>query len=221
MIENRKTITKVCGVCYSDKAIEKIVNFAKMHNYKYYYILHYGDIENENIALDIDYTASNNMINRLFENNKYHYHFCIVSSKKHRFVIDSLIDDVEYNDNGDIIDNGALTNNLFNKLDDIGSYLRYMLHIDYDMKEHYIIDDIKSNDNVNNIEQLILKAENKEYSYNDVVFLVMDYIDSCDKDNITMKELLIFLKDNNIDIKRDYLPLIIMMLKDKKGVLIK
>lgn len=207
MIENQKTLTKVCGICYTDKDIDNIVSFCKKNNYKYYYILHYGTIENENIAIDIDYTIDNNMINRISNDNKYHYHFCIIGGKNHRFVIDSLITD-------------SLSNNLFMSLKNVGAYLRYMLHIDYDMKEHYVITDIKSNDNYNNIDSLIKKADNESLSYNDIVFIVMDLIESTESE-LNLKEVLKYLKDSNIDIKRDYLPLIIMLLKDNKNVLIK
>ena len=207
MIENQKTLTKVCGICYTDKDIDNIVSFCKKNNYKYYYILHYGTIENENIALDIDYTIYSNLENRINTDNKYHYHFCIYGGKNHRFVIDSIISD-------------TLSNNLFMPLKNIGAYLRYMLHIDYDMKEHYIVPDIKSNDNYNNINELIEKADNENISYNDIVFMVMDLIENTEGD-LNLKEVLKYLKDSHIDIKRDYLPLIIMLLKDKKGVLIK
>lgn len=65
------TLSKVCLISYDDEFITKLKEFCSNHNYKYYYIKHKPDIDNE----------------------KDHYHIIIESDSYHRFSIKGLVDE--------------------------------------------------------------------------------------------------------------------------------
>ena len=78
------------------------------------------------------YYIRHNDFDENMNEKKQHWHFVIESDSKHRFNIKSLLSD-------------TLGVNLFNKLDSVDKYLRYMLHIDYIDKKHYDLHRIVSN----------------------------------------------------------------------------
>ena len=71
MIKEKQTLTKCCGVCYNQIDIDNIVKFCLSYGFKYYYIKHEADEEE----------------------NKEHYHFIIQSDSNHRFIIKTLLND--------------------------------------------------------------------------------------------------------------------------------
>lgn len=71
MVERGSTLTKVCGIAYDFKDIERIVDFSIKYGFAYYYIQHQPDEEEK----------------------KEHFHFIIESDSKHRFCIRSLLTD--------------------------------------------------------------------------------------------------------------------------------
>ena len=66
------------------------------------------------------------------DEEKEHYHFIIESDRQHRFVISSLLTD-------------TFKANLFEKCENVGSYLRYMTHCDYALKHKYDVAEFISN----------------------------------------------------------------------------
>lgn len=98
------------------------------------------------------------------EETKLHYHFIIESDSKHRFIIKSLLTD-------------TFKNNLFQKLNSVNAYLRYMTHIDYAMKTKYDFEAIVSNIDTMSIYQKIEEAnpnklsreEQKKYDFYSVI----------------------------------------------------
>lgn len=89
------------------------------------------------------------------EVNKAHYHFIIESDSYHRFNIKTLLTD-------------TFKINLFEKCNNVASYLRYMTHIDYDNKHHYDIKDIISCVSIDVISTLIYESsiDKEELEYN-------------------------------------------------------
>lgn len=182
MIKKGKTLTKVCGVCYSFNDIESIVDFCCSKGLRYYYIMHKGN--NDEIKDDT---------------HKQHWHFIIESDSQHRFIINSLISE-------------SLTENLFQKCDNVHSYLRYMTHIDYLDKEHYNVKDI-----VCNIDRELLQ------SYIDEIVVDKDLLNKqnfallcdlvCSSHIKSFREVIQYCRLNNIEYKTSWTTTIVHLLK--------
>ena len=122
------------------------------------------------------------------EEKKEHYHFVIESDSKHRFCIRSLLTD-------------TFKENLFQKIKSVNSYLRYMTHIDYSMKQHYSEEEIVSNIDTMSIYEKIEEAnpntlsreERKKYDFYSVInsiemfefSTISQVIQYCIENNIT------------------------------------
>lgn len=182
MIKKGLTLTKCCGVVYYEKDINNIKDFCLSKGLHFYYIKHIG--ANEELQED---------------NHKEHWHFVIESDSQHRFVINSLV-------------NETLKENLFQKCDNVHSYLRYMTHIDYLDKEHYEIKDIISNvdyDLINNYinDVVVDKKELDKQTFN----LLCDMILS--QEIKSFKQVIEYCRTNNLDYKTNWTMTIVQLLK--------
>lgn len=144
-----------------------------------------------------------------FEENineiKLHYHFIIESSSKHRFNIKSLLTD-------------TFKINLFEKCDNVGKYLRYMVHIDYDAKKHYDFEKIHSNIGLEKITQLIdncdkSKTDITENNFQEVLLYLFQCFDS-DK-TIKLRDIIQYCLDNDINFKSSWTFTINSLINDK------
>ena len=130
------------------------------------------------------YYIRHNDFDENMNEKKQHWHFVIESDSKHRFNIKSLLSD-------------TLGVNLFNKLDSVDKYLRYMLHIDYIDKKHYDLHRIVSNVDKQIINDLINKAclSQQEINYNNFQLIINMIINH---ELMTYQDVLRFCFDNNI-----------------------
>lgn len=130
---------------------------------------------------------------------KEHWHFIIESDSQHRFIINSLITD-------------TLKENLFEKLNNVHSYLRYMTHIDYIDKEHYDVDLIVSNVAkgliINYINDVIVDKDliNREY-FNALIDLILS------GQLLTFKQVMLYCRKNNIEYKISWTNTLVQLLK--------
>lgn len=149
------------------------------------------------------YYIKHNDYDENIEDIKTHYHFIIESDSYHRFNIKSLL-----------TDNFKI--NLFQKLDSVKSYLRYMLHLDYDMKEKYTLNDIISNVDLNIIENLINDTTKSKQEETDENFKkVMQYIFN-EVDNgviLNLRDIIEYCIDNKLTYKASWSFTIINLLK--------
>lgn len=183
MIKKGINLTKCCGVAYDICDIDRVVDFSNKKGLRYYYIKHIG--KNDEIEED---------------SHKEHWHFIIESDSQHRFIINSLITD-------------SFKENLFQKCDNVHSYLRYMLHIDYLDKEHYQIKDIISNVDYDLIESyvndvVIDKKERDKENFNTLLDLILT------KELTHFKDIIKYCRLNDIEFKTSWTNTFVQLLKE-------
>ena len=185
MIKKGINLTKCCGVAYNISDIDRVVDFSLKKGLRYYYIKHIG--KNDEIEDD---------------NHKVHWHFIIESDSQHRFIINALLTD-------------TFKENLFQKCDNVHSYLRYMLHVDYLDKEHYKISDIVSNvefalveSYVNDI--VIDKKELDKENFNIILDMILT------KELCSFGAIIKYCRLNNIEYKTSWTITFIQLLKERR-----
>lgn len=183
MIKKGINLTKCCGVAYDISDINRVVDFSLKKGLRYYFINHIG--KNEEI---------------LDDTHKEHWHFIIESDSQHRFIINSLLTE-------------TFKENLFQKCDNVHSYLRYMLHIDYLDKEHYQINDIKSNVDYGLIESyindvVIDKKELDKQNFNTLLDLILT------RELTHFKDIIQYCRLNNIEYKTCWTNTFVQLLKE-------
>lgn len=183
MIKKGLNLTKCCGVAYDFRDIDRIVDFSLKKGLRYYYINHIGKNEE-----DSDDT------------HKQHWHFIIESDSQHRFIINSLLTD-------------TFKENLFQKCDNVHSYLRYMIHIDYLDKEHYEIKDIKSNVDYDLIasyinDVIVDKKEINKENFNSILDLILT------KEITNFKQVIKYCRSNDIDYQTIWTNTFVQLLKE-------
>lgn len=209
MIKKGLNITKCCGVCYYESDINSIVDFCLKKGFRYYYIKHIGASQESmpcvltNTTTDTQYSQNNSADTptETSENvdKKVHWHFIIESDSQHRFIINSLISE-------------TLKENLFQKLDNVHSYLRYMTHIDYIYKEHYQINEIKSNVSIDIITDYINEViVDKDLINRECFNTLLDLILSHDLTNF--KEVIMYCRKNDIQFKTSWTNTLVQLLK--------
>lgn len=182
MIKKGLNLTKCCGVCYYEEDINNIKNFCISKGLHYYYIKHNGFNEEQEN-----------------DTHKEHWHFIIESDSQHRFIINSMLSE-------------TLKENLFQKCDNVHSYLRYMIHIDYLDKEHYEIKDINSNVDIDLItsyinDVVVDKKELDRETFNMLCDLILS------KDITSFKQVIEYCRNNNLDYKTNWTMTLVQLLK--------
>ena len=120
------------------------------------------------------------------EDKKDHFHFIIESNCYHRFKLSWFLNDSN--------------SHLWFICNNVGNYLRYMTHIDYDDKLHYEINDIISNISLECIRNLIESSDvnalsNKELEIEDFHSICKKIINN---ELNSLSEVLLFCFDNGI-----------------------
>ena len=175
--EIKNCYSKVCLIAYQFDDVERIVDWCKKRAYKYAFIKHIGQPQQ-------------------FDSNEYegditkdHYHILILSSREHRFKVNSLV-------------SKTLGFNLIFKLKDEADYLRYLLHLDYDDKEHYQLSDIISNFAEKELIDYIYHKK-KKVSYNDILSKAIEYSSHWDaKEYILFNDFVQLFIDEDISLNQ-------------------